>query len=1135
MLYLKSVILDKFKSFRNANLLLSKGFTCVVGPNGSGKSVIFDALIFGLGESSLQTLRVDRLDELINRNVKRRQDEPTVAHVKMEFEGDGKSVSITKYIKSDGKSSYRFDGKTMTRKEVVEFLSANGLKVDDTTTIPQGEISRIANLNSNGRRELIDTAAGISEFNEKIKEAMQNLDKVDQKISESNAVLNERLGFLNELEHEKEQAEKFMKLGQRQKALRYSILISRQKELSSIFETNMRDMAILDSKKNDSVSRLNEIRSHRERLNEERQQITNELNKISSAFSETNAKLENITKELVQLEVEIPSLHKSVADNLSILDKSNAESKSLREKVKSNGLSIQSIEKSISALQSKMPNIDLFTDAAGFEKEFKEIDSKISEADSAIIDVQGYISKLQSELSLHLSKSKDIEASLCDVEEAIKSSGTKKSDIQKAIADANDSILKSAAKSTKLKQVISDLLLKISGLDAEVLTFKEQKAIAQSREAGFSGRIASKFSEAEGFYGKASSLCEYDPKYAYAIEAAAASRFEYFVVDSISVANTIIDYLKKNNLGRATFIPIAELNIEKPRKEDPELKSVIDFIKFKPKFTNVFSYIFNNTFLVDNPNEAKKYGIGKHRYVTLEGELIEQSGIISGGSSKRVSLATIVAKINLLEKDKSDANNSLIVAEEELKISDKDRYMSEVKLSSMSSELKSIESDISKSLKQQSSAKDQLKKIEESIKKIKSEIESKDREKLELISVVETYKKDKSMVMSKLSSSTANTEKSKRLKENRDTANKIRDEIESQKIKIAELSKEIEMFNQRISELSATISKSQSDIREFKSALGEKEMRRDVLNKSRDSIMKELKSKKDSSSNSYSRLNSIDSEVGAISQEYGKLEVEISNFERQINDFKITTSQAQTSLNDINAELSTSENTQEIIKLGVDEMQTEVKLITEKLNELGNVNLKAPEVYNEKKKFVEEAQLKVATLQSEKDAVVKAIEEADSKKLQAFMDVLNQVNKNFSRLYNYVFSGKAMILLENEKDPLNSGIYIKINDGKTDIPLKSFSGGQKAMVALMMLFSIHLCKKSSLYLFDEVDAALDPENAKILSKLIKQMSNEAQFIVISHNNSLIVNADAAIGVTMGPSKESNAYGIDIASAIKNKQ
>jgi chromosome segregation protein len=214
-------------------------------------------------------------------------------------------------------------------------------------------------------------------------------------------------------------------------------------------------------------------------------------------------------------------------------------------------------------------------------------------------------------------------------------------------------------------------------------------------------------------------------------------------------------------------------------------------------------------------------------------------------------------------------------------------------------------------------------------------------------------------------------------------------------------------------------------------------------------------------------------------------------------------------------------------------MEAEVNILSSKINDLGNVNLKAPEIYDERKKTVEEASSRVSTLQTEKDAVLRMMEEIDSKKLQTFMDMLNEVNKNFMKLYNYVFPGKAGIVLENDKDPLNSGIHIKITEGKTEKQFMSMSGGERAIISLMLLFSIHMGRKSSLYIFDEVDAALDKENAKKLSTLVKQMSQEAQFIVISHNDSLIVNADTAIGVVKTEG-ESKAYGVDVSSMIKKQ-
>ncbi len=319
----------------------------------------------------------------------------------------------------------------------------------------------------------------------------------------------------------------------------------------------------------------------------------------------------------------------------------------------------------------------------------------------------------------------------------------------------------------------------------------------------------------------------------------------------------------------------------------------------------------------------------------------------------------------------------------------------------------------------------------------------------------------------------------------------------------------------------------------MKETLKEKEIRKEVLHRSKAEIEKEINSKSESSKRSYSRIQSINDEISKLSAEHGKHEAEINAIERQINEIRLKRGTFETRLSDITAELKAYDAATSPLKSQLTEMEAEVNVLSSKITELGNVNQKAPEIYEERKKTVEEAASRVSTLLTEKEAVLRMMEEIDSKKLQTFMDMLNEVNKSFMKLYNYVFPGKACIVLEDDKDPLSSGIHIKISEGKAEKQFMSMSGGERAIISLMLLFSIHMGRKSSLYIFDEVDAALDKENAKKLSILIKEMSKEAQFIVISHNDSLIVNADTAIGVVKAEG-ESRAYGVEVSSMVKKQ-
>lgn len=1134
-MYLKSIVLDKFKSFKHAELFFSKGFTCVVGPNGSGKSVIFDSLMFGLGEPSLQTLRVDHLEELINRNVKRKADEPTVAHIKMEFEGEsGEQITVIKGVRSDSKTSYKLNGKATTRKEVIEVLSKGGVRVDDTTTIAQGEITSIASMNSNERRELIDTASGIRDFERKKDEAMKELDKVDQKISEANIMLNERKGFLDELEKEKEAAESYMKMNQRLKALRYSILVARQAELKSTFDSNSKEIAALESKKGESSKKMTDLGAKRDILNGERQGLTQELNKITSTSGETTSKLENLSRELAKLEVEMPALQKSIEESNAFIDQSNADISTSKGKIKENKSAMEAIAKKVAELEKELEKMGIIPEGVDFDKELRSLDTEIFEYENRLVDVQGYISKLQAEVSMAASKKAEADKQMFEIVQGgdvfkgrKKAKETELADAKKKIADIITIIARLDVERGKLGKRIFEI-------DGEMLNLKEQRAIAQSREGSLTAKLSDKFGEKDGFYGKASKLCRYESKYAYAVEVAASNRFEYFVVDNMASANKIIDYLKKNSLGRATFIPINELNVDRQTQKDKDMTAVMEVIKFDSKFSKVFSYIFNNTYIIDKPEDSKKYGIGRHRYVTLEGELIETSGTISGGSVKRISLTAIEGRIRELDLERQTVKKNADLTEVGLKEAEKEKALLDMQVQNVNEALKSINEEIQKLSMQQRDIEGRIASAQAAETKMGKDIVAKDKEKLEIVSEVESKKAARNALYEKFTAMSKGFGKSAKFKEEKAKSEKLRDEMEANRVRSAELNKEVQLTEQRLAELEKAVSERHKQVKERKAELSDKEIRKEVLAKSKSGIEQEIKSKNDSSKKAYDRLSSIEAEISKLSAEYGKHDAEVSNYDRQINEIRLKGSQTETRLHDITAELVSYEKGIELVKGRTDEMETEASVLVVKIGALGNVNLKAPEIFDEKKRLADEAQSKVGTLQTEKDAVLRMIEEIDSKKLQTFMEMLNEVNKNFGKLYNYVFPGKASIMLEDDKDPLNSGLHIKMMDGKTEIPLKGMSGGQKSMIALMLLFSIHMCKKSSLYLFDEVDAALDAENAKLLSKLVKEMSKDAQFVVISHNNSLIVNADTAIGVTMDDRKESTAVGLEIASLIKSK-
>jgi chromosome segregation protein len=366
-------------------------------------------------------------------------------------------------------------------------------------------------------------------------------------------------------------------------------------------------------------------------------------------------------------------------------------------------------------------------------------------------------------------------------------------------------------------------------------------------------------------------------------------------------------------------------------------------------------------------------------------------------------------------------------------------------------------------------------------------------------------------------------------KEKYEESKRLANELSDLRIRSAEMQKENEMLKSSMMGLEASAKEKKETMSRTQKEVALDLKKKAELNKAREKIESEVKKSGASNKEAYEKLGAVNSELDVLNKDQGAANSSSEGVSRQIQEVMVKKGQMEVRVNDIVAELSTyGDAVIQAIDYDVEDMEKEVNLLTAKVSALGNVNLKAPEAYGEKSKSVEDANEKVNTLEGEKHAVLSMIEEIDSKKLSAFTTTFDTVNKNFGKLYNYIFPGTARIELENPETPLESGLDIKIEDGKNRRRLGSLSGGERSLISLVLIFSIHMCKPSALYLFDEIDSALDKENSKRLSQLIKEMSKEAQFIVVSHNDSLIVNTDAAIGVVKTEG-ESKVVGIEISS------
>ncbi len=1127
MLYLKSMSVDRFKSFKHISVIFNKGFNCVVGPNGSGKSNIIDALLFSLGENSLRRLRVDRLQYLIREGSSRGSSSLSKAHVKIELDGDEK-LEITRGIRADGKTVYRLNGKRMTRQEVLEVLKRHRLHIDETSTIAQGEINKIIEANAKQRREFIDIAAGIQEFEYKKKEAMSELEKVGVRVSTAQAMLNERLTFLNELAKEKDAAENYLELSKRLKSLNYSILIKKQKASQLSLDGYAKELAKLEAEKTAVEAKLSEYSNKIATLSAERQKISDMLTSNTTTLDGVNKKLADVGNELSALEVKLTTGVSTIEEAERLIATLASDIKSASDRVAASDTELSGMKARLAELEVQAKKLGASSGSGDSGKHVKELDTSISSLEKELARAQEKVAKLQTEKTLIEARkagmASEISRLAVEIDEEMRSASELREKVQ------SEKARKERAEKTasELQSRADELRDTLSRLDAEIISLKEQRAASHSRDGMAQSKLRNAFSSTPGFFGTVADLCSYDGKYAEAVEAAAGSRFNYFVVDTIDTANEMIQYLRKQNLGRATFMPLRELRVEQEEKEKG-LQPLAGLLKYEPRFTKVFGYIFNNTYLVQNVDEAKAVGIGKHRYVTASGEIVERAGILSGGSRAKVlSLASIEKKLKELESARTVGFSEAKDIDARHFNSRKEAAEADIEFATASSSVQDYNSRIKERGDKKAKLESEMSATENDAAKSAAELISATKSFTRLSKDLEQRKEERSVAYNE----SIEAAKKGMSKETADRLAAVNKEIEGIKVRSAELQASSRMLGDNEKQKGKELGEKRDLVERNRKLQADYAKRKTELLKEQEQIENRMKKSSKSNREALERQDAIAKELERLITEQAGHNAKAEGIEKQANDVRVRQGQVEMRLNDIAAELSAYGNTvPEMLNEDVEKMEKESGVLAVKIEALGNVNLKAPEAYEEKAQSVNEATTKVNILEGEKKAVLAMIEEIDSKKLNAFITTFNEVSKNFSKLYNFIYPGKARIELEDPNTPLETGLSIRVEDANFVGQSRGLSGGQKSLLSLMLLFSIHMCKPSSLYLFDEIDTALDKENSQKLSLLIKQMAKEAQFIVVSHNDSLIVNADVAIGVTKSGG-DSQVYGIEISNVSK---
>jgi chromosome segregation protein len=1085
-----------FKSFKAADVKITDNFICFAGPNGSGKSNICDAVRFAMGETSLRSLRAKRVKDLIHTGSR-------TAEVLLVFSSGKDQTEIKRVIREDGKIQYRLNGKRTTRGAILEALKKQHLDSSGRNTIAQGEVQRVINMNGKERRLIIDNVAGIADFEEKKKEAMRELETVETRIKDARLVLGERKVFLKELGKERETAIKYM---DSRKTLNNA--------KGTLLET---EIGRLEKDLEGVVTKEEKLMAGSRTAEKEMEGINKEIAEVEAKRHDTSQELQSkqktnaMIRRLEELKASCGSKKQLIEDKHSFIEGTMQERKDVEKRLAEERKAIETLEEEAKSLLAELGEAEKRLTSHGGpaeDKEILELRKKVYQHEQDLAETKERLISLSSEIE---SKGELINAKREELE-SIQAGDSGDDDSSGDPESLGREVSRISKEIDKSFQKTRDINAKIAELDREMLELKEKASIFKVRT---SPRLAnpalSLISEMkdDGIHGIMADLITFDPKHASAVEAAGGARLLYVVVDSVDTATRTIEKLKKAKAGRATFIPLDSIRTSRPAKEGG-FSSVLDAVDCKPEVRRAAEYVFADTLLVNRVADAKRIGTGNSRMVTLEGEIFERSGIISGGKAQSSILSA--NQLRKIESELADVKSQKDSLVQELYAIREDESKMRADKSRLEIELKTIEMKRSMAEEKRKDSEQAIKrkgKLAEEIGDLEKSIREKEKEKAKLTSLV-SEKHDR-LAAARQGLETAE----KRFREQSEESSKeradlsaevsgLRTKIEGKRSEIGLRTDECGSKEERLRKLAKEEKDAVAKIKQAEKQMKEEQKELAALEDRISSASKAIEKL-------FERMKGFEDELTALGERRGEKRMLLDKLNKDLNQLEIKKATTKTRLEDINAEFSEFGEV-EHVEASREELTRMIAESERVLAELGNVNMAAVEMYEKRKAEIEDVEERIKKLDKEREAILSMINEIEEHKKEAFFETFEAVNENFMKLFEYINIGKGHLYLNNPAQPFESGLFIKLRRRNQEHSLDALSGGEKTLVALMFMFALQFVKPAPFYILDEVDAALDKPNSKNLADLVMKTRN-SQFIMVTHNDVVMSNSDAVIGVT----------------------
>ena len=1171
-MYLKEIEIQGFKSFADkTKVVFDQGVTAVVGPNGSGKSNITESLRWALGESSVKSLRGGKMPDVIFAGTESRKPLNYASVVVTLDNNDrfikdaGQEIRVERHIYRSGDSEYKIDGKKVRLRDIHDLFLDTGLGRDSFSIISQGKVEEIFNSKPEERRAIFEEAAGVLKYKTRRKETESKLQQTQDNLDRLEDIIYELDNQIKPLEKQAENARKFLDLEGQRKAIYLDVLVAQIKENKAELESTEEELAQVQELLTSYYQKREKLEEENQTLKKQRQDLQAEMAKDQVSLMDLTSLISDLERKLAlsKLESEQVALNQQEAQaRLAALeDKRNALSQEKTEKESSLAL----LEENLVQNNQKLNRLE--AELLAFSDDPDQMIELLRERFVALLQEEADVSNQLTRIENELENSRQLSQKQADQLEKLKEQlatakekasqqrnelETAKEHVQKLLADYQVCAKEQEEQKTSYQAQQSQLFDRLDNL-------KNKQARAQSLEnilrnhSNFYAGVKSVLQEKDrlgGIIGAVSEHLTFDVHYQTALEIALGASSQHIIVEDENAATKAIDFLKRNRAGRATFLPLTTIKARTISSQNQDaiaaspgfLGMADELVTFDTRLEAIFKNLLATTAIFDTVEHARaaarqvRYQV---RMVTLDGTELRTGGSYAGGANRQNNSIFIKPELEQLQKEIAEEEASLRSEETSLKtLQDEMARLTESleTIKSQGEQARIQEQGLSLAYQQTSQQVEELETLwklqEEELNRLSDGEWQADKEKCqERLATIASDKQNLEAEIEEIKSNkNAIQERYQNLQEAVAQARLLKTELQGQKryevADIERLGKELDNLNIEQEEIQRLLQEKVDNLEKVDT---------DLLNQQAEEAKNQKTNLQQGLIRKQFELDDIEGQLDDIASHLDQARQQNEEWIRKQTRAEAKKEKVSERLRHLQSQLTDQyqisytealEKAHELDNLNLAEQ--EVKDLEKSIRSLGPVNLEAIDQYEEVHNRLDFLNSQRDDILSAKNLLLETITEMNDEVKERFKSTFEAIRESFKVTFKQMFGGCQADLILTEGDLLTAGVEISVQPpGKKIQSLNLMSGGEKALSALALLFSIIRVKTIPFVILDEVEAALDEANVKRFGDYLNRFDKDSQFIVVTHRKGTMAAADSIYGVTMQESGVSKIVSVKL--------